>query len=282
MQELTYLIHDYDCDALGHLYTGNYIRLAEDAARQFWHRLLLPEAGLEDAAIGVGPDSMLLELDRPLHAGDRVGIKNMMVDMEDGAARVLHTFRTGEGEPVASCQTRWTLNCGGMQGRERMQALLTQGLIDAERPTWPEAPAPSGPPEGMVERIARVGWRDVSPRRRAFMGAYMDYMVDSAIFAGEQYGWDFDDSMKAGFAFVARRQWVDVFTPVGLGEALRVQTWLYGLRRTTAYRHYMIRREESGKVVARGTTYWAAVDVTTGRPTRIPAAFKRDLAAHIA
>lgn len=282
MTDLIYSIHDYGCDALGHLYTGNYIRMAEDAALHFWQSRSPSVSESAQAVLAAGPDRMLLELNQPLVTGDQVRVKNTALDVSNGAVRVLHAFHTSEDALAASCQTMWALPDGGRAALADLQASLEPINNTTNSAAWPQAPAPPAPPDGVIERPARVGWRDVSPRQHAFAGAYMDYMVDSAIFAGEHFGWDFEDSLQAGFAFVARRQWLDVLSPARLGEALRVETWLYGLRRTTAYRHYIIRRAGSEEIVARGTTYWAAVDISTGRPTRIPERFKHDLAAHIA
>ena len=283
-EQNNYIVRDHDCDALGHLYTGNYLRFAEDAAHAFWQRVSKSCGGGEDLIRAWAPAQTIIDLHRPLVTEDRFVIQTELAGNALGQLHLVHTFMQAEGDaPAAICQTRWAAAADGNAETELVAQTVRELLREADPvPTWHPAPAASSPPEGMVEMQRRVGWRDVSPRGRVFTAAYMDYMVDSAILAGDSFGWDFQASLEAGFAFVARRQWIDILSPGGLGDALRIQTWLYRMRRTTAYRTYILTRMLDEEVVARGCTYWAAVDFDTGRPIRIPEVFLIDLAKHIA
>ncbi|MBN2557051.1 MAG: acyl-CoA thioesterase [Anaerolineales bacterium] len=279
-----FIVRDHDCDALGHLYTGNYLRFAEDAAHAFWQRLTHRCCGGEDLMRAWAPAQTVIDLHRPLISADRFVIQTQLAGHEPGQVHLVHIFtQDEEDEPAAICQTRWAAAANGNAQTDTVAQTVRVMLREINPvPTWHSAPPPPPPPEGMVEMQRWVGWRDVSPRGRVFTAAYMDYMVDSAILAGDSFGWNFQASLEAGFAFVARRQWIEILSPAGLGDALRIRTWLYRMRRTTAYRNYILTRMTDDEVVARGCTYWAAVDFDSGRPSRIPEAFLIDLARHIA
>jgi acyl-CoA thioesterase FadM len=62
---------------------------------------------------------------------------------------------------------------------------------------------------------------------------------------------------------------------------LEVATWVSDVRRTNAVRHSSLTRLDDGGLVARAHSYYAWVDIATGRPIRIPAQFLQDFAANI-
>lgn len=280
---MTYQVHDFACDGLGHLYTGNYLRYIHDAGRAAW-RSWLSEAGIDGVPAAWMPARTVLDLNQPVLSGEAITLQTRMIAADTHSALVYITLHTGDSEdPAATCQVRWAmLDEESMDDASPVVPWLASVEPSNEELPWPKPVAEASPPPGALKITRQVGWRDISPRGTVFAAAFMDFMVDSGIRAGESYGWDFHHSMAEGFAFVARRQWIDLHIPLGLNDELDIQTWLYKVRHTTAYRVYVLRRRSDDRLVARGHTYWAAVDVDTGRPVRIPETFKQDLAAHIA
>jgi len=281
---VTYRVHDFTCDGLGHLYTGNYLRYIHDAGRAAW-RCWRSKAGIDgEMRAAWMPAKTVLDLNKPVFSGEEITLQTRMLAADTRSAHVYTTLHAGDsGDPAATCQVRWTvLNEEATEDASPAMPWLSSIEGSNEELTWLQPAAESSPPPGALNISRRVGWRDISPRGTVFAAAFMDFMVDSGIRAGEKYGWDFHHSMDEGFAFVARRQWIDLHMPLHLNDEFDIQTWLYNVRRTTAYRVYVLRRKGDDRLVAYGHTYWAAVDVNTGRPVRIPEAFKEDLADHIA
>ena len=68
---------------------------------------------------------------------------------------------------------------------------------------------------------------------------------------------------------------------LGLGDELEISTWASGVRRSTATRHYCIRRVSDGAEIARVDTLGVWVDLESGRPIRIPTGFMEDFAPNI-
>jgi len=282
-QALRYHIHDFDCDSLGHLYTGNYLRFIYDACRCTWREVAEDLGGQALLPGGWMPVRTNLDLNRSVMHGSILQVKTDITEVTGASAHTVTVVQQSDSpDPVAVCQIEWGAlpDARVVEAASDMSWLANVAVRDDGR-TWKEPIKAPAPPLGALTMTRKVGWRDVSPRGMVFGAVFMDYMVDSGIRAGEAYGWDFQHSLAKDFAFVARRQWIDLHAPVYLEDTVEIQTWLYHLRRTTAYRAYALRRVRDGMLVAYGCTYWAAIDVRTGRPTRIPDAFKHDLAEHI-
>ena len=89
--------------------------------------------------------------------------------------------------------------------------------------------------------------------------------------------------------FIARRHEITYISPAFAGDWLRVTTWAEALEGARAIRAYEITRSSHdedhqsekfpvqetpdpvGDVLVRARTEWAFVDLTTGRPKRLPA-----------
>lgn len=100
--------------------------------------------------------------------------------------------------------------------------------------------------------------------------AYVRWVQDVAIAHSEAVGLDWPAYQKMGCCFVVRRHEIDYLRAVGVRERLRVRTWISDVKAASCLRHTELRREGDGVEVARGVTRWAFVDLTTGRPMRIP------------
>ena len=58
----------------------------------------------------------------------------------------------------------------------------------------------------------------------------------------------------------------------------RYSTWFSDTKRSTAIRHYAIRRVSDGEILVRSRSLYVWVDIKTGRPIRIPERFLADFA----
>jgi acyl-CoA thioester hydrolase len=75
---------------------------------------------------------------------------------------------------------------------------------------------------------------------------------------------------QAMMTWVVLRHEIDYLHPARPGDAVRARTWVGEVRAIRYERHTVIARED-GTVLARGRTFWCPVDLTTGRPRRVPA-----------
>lgn len=98
----------------------------------------------------------------------------------------------------------------------------------------------------------------------------------------EQVAWSHSVSLKLGFAdyerlnagCVARRHELDYLAATFAGDELMLGTWIAECdAKFTMWRAYQIIRVSDGKTVLRGRTQWVCIDMTTGRPKRMPPEF---------
>jgi acyl-CoA thioester hydrolase len=70
--------------------------------------------------------------------------------------------------------------------------------------------------------------------------------------------------------FVARHE-IDYLAECWVGERLLIVTWVRSMRKTTSWRDTVVVRANDRALIARSSTLWAFVDLTSRRPARIPA-----------
>lgn len=98
--------------------------------------------------------------------------------------------------------------------------------------------------------------------------AYVRWIQDVAVAHSASVGFDLEAYGRLGAIFVVRRHEVDYLRPVLRGDRLEVRTWI-----DTAFAAKCLRATEIVKdevVVAKAMTTWGFVELTSGRPTRIP------------
>ena len=97
----------------------------------------------------------------------------------------------------------------------------------------------------------------------------------------EAHRWPAARMAAEGFAIILRRHQVEFRQPAHLDDELGLATWVSGMQRATALRHYEIRRPEDETLLARGHTLGVWVNLTTGWPMRIPERLIADFAPNI-
>jgi acyl-CoA thioester hydrolase len=100
--------------------------------------------------------------------------------------------------------------------------------------------------------------------------AYLRWVQDVAIAHSEAVGLDFEAYKKLGGVFFIRRHEIDYLRPALRGDKLEVRTWVDSAAAAKTNRRTEVKRASDGKILAKASTVWGFVDITTGRPTRIP------------
>ena len=120
-----------------------------------------------------------------------------------------------------------------------------------------------------------VGDDDIDVLGHASNIAYLRWVQDVAIAHSAAVGLDMEGYSQLGAVFVVRRHEIDYLRPVLRGEKLVLRTWIDSAAAAKCKRATDIVRISNGPdgaetVVARAMTTWGFVEITTGRPTRIP------------
>jgi len=285
--ERAFRVRHYECDAYGHVNHAHYLRYMQEAAM--------------DASAAAGYDLARYdalrrqwwirdtEIDylRPLAYGDTVIVKTWVRDFHRVRSRRAYELRRADsGEIVAQATTDWVyLNTDTRRPAtvpdEMIAAFLPEGM-PAERPAREPFPEPPPPPPGAYTLRREVEWRDLDTAGHVNNANYMAYCEDAGVHVAAAFGWTMARMIEAGFGVVARHYRLEYQQPAQMGDTLDIETYLSEISRTSAVRHYRIRRAADGALLARARVLWVWVDLKTGRPIRIPAGFAADFAANIA
>ena len=103
---------------------------------------------------------------------------------------------------------------------------------------------------------------------------YIAWALDVAWAHSKALGLSFADYERIGTGCVVWRHEFDYLAPVLEGEAVDIATWFAeNDRRVTMVRAFEMRRAADGAVLFRGRTKFVTIDMKTGKPARMPAAF---------
>jgi acyl-CoA thioester hydrolase len=143
----------------------------------------------------------------------------------------------------------------------------------------------------------RVRYHELDPLGHVNNAVYLNWLEQAAIEHAEAAGWGEAVLAEQGGAFVARRHEIDYLKAAVTGDVLRVTTWAEALDGARALRAYEIARlgsfapgtplpadglvdpnavSPAGEAIIRARTVWAFVDLTTGRPRRVPPGMRDD------
>lgn len=99
---------------------------------------------------------------------------------------------------------------------------------------------------------------------------YVRWIQEVAVAHSAAVGWDVPQYRKVGAIFMVRRHEVDYIAPVLRSQAVRLETWVESWRAASCIRRTELFRVHDNQLVAKGSTTWAFVSFTDGRPQRIP------------
>ena len=283
----TFRVRYYECDAYGHLNNTNYLRWMQEAAfaassavgydlaryDQIGHLWLVRETDIEYLA--------------PLAYEDEVQVKTWVMDFRRFLSRRAYEFTLlRSGQLVARASTDWayvnadTLRPAAIPEAMRL-AFFPEGapLEAARRERFPEPPPP---PAGVFSIRKRVEWRDIDSLWHVNNAMYLAYIEDAGIQVCDAHGWSMQRMKEEGFGILARRHLIEYRQAAQMGDELDVSTWFSEAQRSTAFRHYAIRRVSDGELLLRARTLYVWFDVKTGRPIRIPQHFLAEFADNMA
>ncbi len=277
-------IRDYECDAYGHLNHANYIRLMQEAAFDASIAVGYPKERYEAMQRLWLARATRIEYHAPLLYGDVVTIKTWVADFRQVRSLRQYEFYRSE-EMVAQAQTDWvfldrTSSKVVAVPSDIIAAYTGDSLVERLPRTGFQQPPPA--PEGAFTLRKRVEWRDIDSAQHLNNAAYFNYMEDSAIQAAAHFGWPPRRTLSASMALVAQRHQIEYREPTLVDDEIDIMTWLFNVRRSSAIRHYDFIRVRDGKRLTQAQTQWAAINLETNKPLRVPAEFIADLGPNIA
>ena len=131
-------------------------------------------------------------------------------------------------------------------------------------------------------RLGLGGGARLDPAGHVNNANYLAYIEECNTQVAAYFGWPLDRIMAANMAIVARRYRIEYLEPAVIDDEVAVTTYIANVRRSTAERFHEIRRVADGKLLARATALWVFIDLTTGRPIRIPNDFMDSFRPNVA
>ncbi len=282
----TFRIRHYECDAFEHLNNAVYLRYMQETAFD-----ASAAAGYDMARyIAIGHHWLIRETNieylQPVRYGESVDVKTWVMDFQKVRSRRAYEFyRTGSTDIIARAMTDWVyLNtktgCPATIPVEMKHAFFPEGLPDAfpERDHFPIAPPP---PPGVFESRLKVAWQDIDPAQHVNNAIYSVYIEECGMQVIAAHHWPISRMLQEGFAILLRRNQIQYLQPAVLGDELSIMTWVSSVKRSTATRHYSIRRLRDEQVLANVHSLGVWVDLSTGRPIRIPQSLLEDFSPNI-
>lgn len=99
---------------------------------------------------------------------------------------------------------------------------------------------------------------------------YVAWMQDVAVAHSAAQGWPMTRYVAEGAGWVVRQHTITYKRPCFLGETITACTWIAGIGPRTCPRRYLFWRKADRVVLAEAETQWVFIDLTTGRPTKVP------------
>lgn len=103
---------------------------------------------------------------------------------------------------------------------------------------------------------------------------YLRWLESVAWQHSEHLGLDWVAYQRLDRAMVARRTTLDYLASAFAGDALLIGTWIVeNDQKWSITRQYQLVRPRDNKTLLRGSTQWVCVEISTGRPRRMPPEF---------
>ena len=286
IHEHTFPIRFYECDAHGHVNNANYLRYMQEAAFA-----ASAAAGYDFARYEELGQSWLIreteiEFLAPLVYGDTLTIKTWVNDFHRVRSRRMYEFyKNGRTEPIARANTDWiyleTATNQPVAIPDQLKTAFFPEGAPAQAGKRARFPEPPSPPDGVFTATRRVEWRDIDEVGHVNNAVYLSYIEDAGVQVSCAHGWPIKRMAGAGFAIIPRKHHIEYVQPALMDDQLEISTWVSGGRRSTAIRHYLIRRVNDGALLARVNTLYIWVSTETFHPIRIPTDFWEDFAPNV-
>lgn len=280
----TFEIRHYECDPYGHVNNANYLRYMQEAA--FGASAAVGYSTLRYAEMGLAwmAYDTNIEYLKPLKYGDTLTIRTWVKDFR--RVRSLRYYELFNGETlVARATTDWVLINVDKQIPVSIPPEVVTAYSEGESPivegikrVLPIVPQPE---TGVFKLRRRVEWRDIDPVGHVNNAVYLAYVTDCGMQIARAYGWSMNRLKDMGYGNIAYQHAIEYRAGAVCDDELEISTWMSHLRGTSAVRHYAIHRIHDGKLIARARTLGVWVHLETGKPARIPEAYKQDFAPNI-
>lgn len=117
---------------------------------------------------------------------------------------------------------------------------------------------------------------DIDALEHANNAAYLRWLEETAWLHAESLGMSWAHYQEMNVAVVVRKHELDYLAATFEGEALQVATWIIeNDERLSLWRGFQIIRKRDNKTVMRAMSHFVCVRLDTGRPCRMPEAFKK-------
>ncbi|MCB9454248.1 MAG: acyl-CoA thioesterase [Anaerolineaceae bacterium] len=282
----TFQVRHYECDAYGHLNNANYIRYMEEAAFAASAAAGYPKDRYEGMGYLWLARETEIEYLQQVRYGDILEIKTWVDDFRRVRSRRRYEFRfPGQDDLVAQASTDWVyIEAATLRPAvvpPEMIAGFWPGETPQPAPPRDKFPAAPPPPPGVFKLRRRVEWRDIDTAQHVNNAAYLNYLEDAGIQVMNAHHWPMKRAEEAGFAIIARKHRIEYRQAAVLDDEIEIATWVSGMKRSFATRHYTIHRAADNELLIQAQTLYVWIDLKTGRPIRVPQPFLDDFAPNI-
>jgi len=124
----------------------------------------------------------------------------------------------------------------------------------------------------IIRKVA--GPSDIDAFNHVNNARYIDWANEIAWAHSEALGLSMEDYKQIGVGCVVWRHEFDYVAPVALGDEVEIATWITeNDHRVRLVRAYEMRNAKTGAVVFKGRTKFVTIDMSTGKPARMPKEF---------
>jgi acyl-CoA thioester hydrolase len=278
MHSCLFRVRQYECDAYGHLNNVNYVRYLQEAIAE-------ADAASDytlarSAAAGWRWQTRRLDIEylRPTRYGDTVELQVSAPGGAAGFVRRACEFRlTGSGDLVAQATVE-AVSVDAVSDQPVELPLALQGERSDPIAALPSLPPP---PPGVFSVRHRVTWNDLDMTRHVGDATLLEYVEACGFGVIAAHGWPPERMAAQSFAIILRRHQIENPASAALDDEVEFATWASDVKRVMSTRHYTIRRVTDGTLLTRVDTLGVWVDLTSGRPIRIPPDFLADFAPNL-
>ncbi|MDA3893342.1 MAG: thioesterase [Salinivirgaceae bacterium] len=111
----------------------------------------------------------------------------------------------------------------------------------------------------------KITTADTDMHHRLRIGSLVNLLLQSAINSADNLGLGFENLNKQNLAWVLSRINVEIYKPIKWSEQIVVETWPKDLDKILYIRDFVV-RNASGKIMAKATSGWLAIDIERRRP----------------
>ena len=282
----TFRVRHYECDAYGHLNNANYLRYMQETAFDASTAAGYSRKRYDEMGVTWWIRQTEIEYLHPLVYNDRVNVKTWVADFRRASSRRRYEFYRLEDEAlVARGFSDWVFmrpDSGQLVKvpTPMVSAFFPEG-VPAEYPAREPFPKMQPQPPGVFCEQRTVTWQDLDSAQHVNNAVYLDYVEQCGLSVVAAHGWPLQRMAQAGFGILVRKHQILYRKPALLDDVLELATWASDIRRSTATRHYTIQRAPDGDLLVEVHSLGVWVDLSSGRPIRIPPGFIEDFRDNI-